>query len=292
MTGNSPTLTLNNGVEMPALGLGVLDAGADATAPAVTAALETGYRLIDTAAVYRNEQQVGQGIRDADVARDDVFVTTKLWLSDWGHDAALRGFETSATKLSLDVIDLYLLHFPNPTDWANTVASYRAAEQLLTDGRVRAIGVCNFKAEHLDALIREVDTVPAVNQIELHPFFAQPQMRATNAELGIVTQAWSPLGGVRVNYAPVPEDQQPLNNPALREIGARHGKTPAQVILRWHVQHGHIIFPMSMSRERMKQNFATFDFERAAEEMAAIDALDRGAQGRIGPKPDTFAWVP
>jgi len=284
MAATSPTITLNNGVALPALGLGVLAAGADETGPAVTAALNTGYRLIDTAAYYQNEEQVGEGIRAADVPRDDVFVTTKLWLADWGFDAALRGFDTSAAKLGLDVVDLYLLHFPNPADWANTIASYKAAEQLLADGRVRAIGVCNFKPEHLDALLAEVDTVPAVNQVELHPFFAQPDVRAKNAALGITTQAWSPIGGVRVNYAPVPDEQKPLNNPVLRQIGARHGKTPAQVILRWHLQNGVSAIPKSVRPERIAENFDVFDFELTADDMAAVDGLDTGVRG--GPDPD------
>ena len=240
--------------------------------------------MIDTAAFYQNEEQVGDGIKAANVARDDVFVTTKLWLTDWGYDAALRAFDASARKLGIDLVDLYLLHFPNPSDWANTIASYRAAEQLLADGRVRAIDVWNFKPEHLDALLSEVDTVPAVNQIELHPFFAQPAMRAKNAELGIITQAWSPIGGVRMNYAPVAEDQQPLNSPVLREIGDRHGKSTAQVILRWHLQHGISAIPKSVRPERIAENFDVFDFDLTADDMAAIDGLDTGERG--GPDPD------
>jgi len=284
MTATSPTLTLNNGVKMPALGLGVLAAGADATGPAVTTALNAGYRLIDTAAYYQNEEQVGQGIKAADVPRKDVFVTTKLWLSDWGHDKTLRAFDDSASKLGLDVVDLYLLHFPNPADFAGTIASYKAGEQLLADGRVRALGVCNFKPEHLDRLLAEGDTVPAVNQIELHPYFSQPDIRAKNAELGITTQAWSPIAGVRVNYAPVPDAQKPLNNSALREIAARHGKTPAQVILRWHLQHGLSAIPKSVHPKRIAENFDVFDFDLTDDDMAAIDSLDTGERG--GPDPD------
>src|SRR5215207_10823902 len=245
MTATSPTITLNTGVEMPALGLGVLEAGADATAPAVTTALNTGYRLIDTAAFYQNEEQVGDGIRAADVARDDVFVTTKLWLTDWGYDAALRAFDASARKLGIDVVDLYLLHFPNPSNWADTIASYRAAEQLLADGRVRAIGVCNFKPEHLDALLAEVGTVPAVDQIELHPFFAQPAMRAKDAELGIVTHQpgaardrRAPRQEHRAGHPPLASAARHLGDPEVRAPRADQGE-PRHLRLRPHRQrHG------------------------------------------------------
>jgi 2,5-diketo-D-gluconate reductase A len=283
MTATSPTITLNNGVAMPALGLGVLDAAGEDAARAVTTALNTGYRLVDTAAFYQNEQQVGDGIKAAGVARDDVFVTTKLWLSDWGYEPALRAFDVSSRNLGLDVVDLYLLHFPNPSNWANTVASYRAAEQLLADGRVRAIGVSNFKPEHLDALLAEVDTVPAVHQIELYPFFAQPAMRAKNAHHGIATQAWSPIGGIRVNWAPLPEDQRPLNNPVLRDISERHGKTTAQVVLRWHLQNGISAIPKSVRPERIKENFDVVDFALSTDDMTAIDGLDTGERGGPGP---------
>jgi len=284
MTATSPTLTLNNGVKMPALGLGVLAADADETAPAVAAAINSGYRLIDTAAYYQNEEQVGHGIKAADVPREDVFVTTKLWLSGWGHGATLRAFDDSARKLGLDTVDLYLLHFPNPADFAGTIASYKAGEQLLADGRIRALGVCNFKPEHLDRLLAEVDTVPAVNQIELHPFFAQPEVRAKNAKLGITTQAWSPLGGVRANYGNLPEDKKPLNSPTVAKIAASHGKSPAQVILRWHLQLGISAIPKSVRPGRITENFNVFDFTLTEAEMDAINALDTGERG--GPDPD------
>jgi diketogulonate reductase-like aldo/keto reductase len=284
MIATTPTITLNNGVELPALGLGVLYADADETAPAVTAALNTGYRLVDTAAFYQNEAQVGEGLKAAAVDRDDVFVTTKLWLSDWGYDAALRAFDASAAKLGLEVVDLYLLHFPNPSDWANTIASYRAAERLLGDGRVRAIGVSNFKPQRLDALLAEVDTVPAVNQVELHPYFAQRELRAKHAEFGIVTQAWSPIAGIRRYYADSAEGQRLLDNPQLAEIAQRHDKTTAQVVLRWHLQHGISAIPKSVRPERIEENFDVFDFELNADDMTAIDALDTGE--RSGPDPD------
>lgn len=192
MTELSPLLRLNNGVEMPALGFGAMNTDA----AAVTTALDVGYRLIDTAALYLNEREVGQGIREADVPRNEVFVITKLWLSDWGFDEALHAFDRSTGRLDVGALDLYLLHMPYPMDFGATVASYRAAERLLADGRVHAIGVSNFKPKHLDRLLAEVDVVPAVNQVELHPFFAQRDVRAKHSELGIVTQAWSPIGGV------------------------------------------------------------------------------------------------
>ena len=215
--------------------------------------------------------------------REDVFVTTKLWLFDWRHDKTLRAFDDSARKPGLDVVDLYLLHFPNPADFAGTIASYQAAEQLLADGRIRAFGVCNFKPEHLDRLLAEVDTVPAVNQIELHPFFSQPDMRARNAQLGITTQARSPLGGVRVNYGSVPDDQKPLNSTVLRKIAAGHGKSAAQVVLRWHLQLGIPAIPKSVRPGRIAENFNVFDFTLTEDEMVAIDALDAGE--RSGPDP-------
>ena len=276
------TITLNNGVQLPSLGLGVLQSeGGEATA-AVSTALTGGYRLIDTAAAYFNEREIGQGIRDSGVDRAEVFLTTKLWMTDYGFDSALRAFDTSAAKLGVDYLDLYLLHWPWPANFSQTVDAYRAGERLLADGRVRAIGVANFKPEHLRALVRETDVVPAVNQIELHPNFQQPEQLAVHRELGIVTQAWSPIGGV-YGWAGENGALPPLQNDTIRVIADAHGKTPAQVILRWHLQEGRSAIPKSVTPARIAENFAVFDFELTAADLTSIDALDTGVRGAIDP---------
>lgn len=280
-------MKLNNGVEMPALGLGVYLSPPEQTAGAVRSAIGSGYRLIDTAAAYGNEREVGEGIAGSRVNRDELFVTTKLWIADYGHDEALRAFDVSMGKLKLDYLDLYLLHWPAPSSWDRTVESFRAAKRLLDEGRVRAIGVCNFNAGHLRDLIRETGVVPAVNQVELHPLFNQAELRAVHAELGIVTQAWSPIGGVLVNH---PRDPQAVTRvlelPVMRRLAEKTGRTPAQVILRWHLQNGVAAIPKSVNPDRISSNFDIFDFELTPEDMAAIDALDTGA--RHGPDPDLF----
>jgi 2,5-diketo-D-gluconate reductase A len=212
-------LTLNNGVEMPALGLGVFQSSPEETVGAVETALGAGYRLIDTAAGYFNERQVGEGIRRSGVDRSEIFVTTKLWVSDYGYDAALHGFDTSMAKLGLDYLDLYLLHWPLPSDFDATVGAYKAAEKLLADGRVRAIGVCNFYPEHLDALAERTEIVPAVNQVELHPLFAQPGLQAADRERGVITQAWSPIGGINVYSEGADPSLNVLQNEAVTTIG-------------------------------------------------------------------------
>ncbi|MGO4782687.1 aldo/keto reductase [Cryobacterium sp. W22_MBD10_FK3] len=276
------TITLNNGVQLPSLGLGVLQSeGGEATA-AISSALTGGYRLIDTAAAYFNEREIGQGIRDSGADRAEVFLTTKLWMTDYGFDSALRAFDTSAAKLGVDYLDLYLLHWPLPANFSQTVAGYKAAERLLADGRVRAIGVANFKPEHLRALVRETDVVPAVNQIELHPNFQQPEQLAVHRELGIVTQAWSPIGGV-YGWAGENGALPPLQNDTIRVIADAHGKTPAQVILRWHLQEGRSAIPKSVTPARIAENFAVFDFELTAADLTSIDALDTGVRGAIDP---------
>jgi diketogulonate reductase-like aldo/keto reductase len=286
MAATSPSIALNNGVELPLLGLGVFQSPPDQTLAAVEAALRGGYRLIDTAAAYLNEAQVGEAIRRSGVARADVFVTTKLWISDYGHDRALHGFERSLRKLGLEYVDLYLLHQPVPTDFAGAVAAYRALEELLADQRVRAIGVSNFSAQHLDDLMRAATVVPAVNQVEVHPFFSQPQLRAEHARRGIVTQAWSPIGGV-TQYMPGSTSANPLEHPTIRELAERHRKTPAQVILRWHLERGVAAIPKSVRAERIAENLDVFDFALTPDEVASIDALDRGA--RSGPDPETLS---
>ena len=287
MTGTNPPLTLNNGVEMLALGLGVYQSGPEDTLRAVNAALTDGYRLIDTAAAYGNEEQVGQALRESGIDRSDVFVTTKLWISDYGFDEALHAYDRSLRKLGLDAVDLYLLHQPMPRQFERTVAAYKAAEQLLDEGRVRAIGVSNFSAELLDVLVGRTDVVPAVNQVEVHPYFPQEPLRATHERLGIVTQAWSPIGGV-MRYWGDDKDasDDPLRDPVLVEIGERYGKTPAQVALRWQLEHGHCAIPKSVHAGRIAENFDVFDFSLTADEVAAIDGLDTGRRG--GPDPEAI----
>lgn len=276
------TITLDNGAQIPALGLGVLQSeGGEATA-AVSTALQAGYRLIDTAAAYFNEREVGQGIRDSGVDRADVFLTTKLWMTDYGFDSALRAFDTSITKLGVDYLDLYLLHWPWPANWNDTVAAYRAAERLLADGRVRAIGVANFKHEHLRALLKVTDIVPVVNQIELHPNFPQPDEVALHRARGIHTQAWSPIGGV-YGWAGANGAVPPLQNATIQRIATAYEKTPAQVILRWHLQEGRSAVPKSVRPERIAENIDIFDFELSAEDLVAIDRLDTGRRGAVDP---------
>lgn len=284
MTSDPAKLTLSNGVDMPALGLGVYRSGPGDTLHAVSAALATGYRLIDTAAAYGNEAQVGAAIRRSGIDRHELFVTTKLWISDYGYDEALLGFERSMRKLGLDTLDLYLLHQPMPTEWERTVAAWKAASHLLTEGRTRAIGVSNFSPELLADLIDRTGVVPLVNQVELHPFFTQERLRAAHARLGIVTQAWSPIGGVMRYFTDNPDAaQSPLSHPLVTGLAAKHGRTPAQIVLRWHLEHGFCAIPKSVRAERIAENFDVFGFTLSADEMAALDALDTGV--RSGPNP-------
>ena len=284
----TPTITLNNGIEMPALGLGVFLAPAEQTADAVGTAVRHGYRLIDTAAAYLNERAVGEGIRGSGVPRNEIFVTTKLWPGQYGHDEALRGFEASLSRLGLDYLDLYLLHWPVPTDFARTVQAYQAMETLRADGRIRAIGVCNFLPHHLQRLQDETGLVPALNQIELNPFYTQSETRTANAERGIVTQAWAPIGGtyLRNRNAVTNGADTPLQHPLITELAGKYGKTPAQVVLRWHLDHGFSAIPKSVHAQRIVENFDVFDFALTAEEIAQIDALDTGV--RAGGNPETF----
>ena len=280
----TPALTLNNAVTMPALGLGVFQSPPEETTAAVETALRDGYRLIDTAAAYDNEREVGEGIRRSGVPRDEIFVSTKLWMSDYGYDAAQVGFEASLRRLGLDHVDLYLLHQPVPTHFEDTIGAYKAAETFLADGRARAIGVSNFSAEHLQRLIDRTDIVPAVNQVELHPYFTQPALRELHAELGITTQAWSPLGGVLVYVPGSDESRGPLTDPVITVLAATYGKTPAQVVLRWHLEHGFCAIPKSVKPHRIAENFDVFDFSLEAEEVAAIDAARQGRARRPGPR--------
>jgi diketogulonate reductase-like aldo/keto reductase len=275
-------LTLNNGVEMPALGLGVFQTPPDETRSAVEAALSAGYRHIDTAAAYGNERQVGEAVHSSGLDRSEVFLETKIWISDYGYDKTLHGFEKSARKLGVDQIDLLILHQALPSDFEATLEAYRALETLLGDGKVRAIGVSNFMVEHLTTLLDRATVVPAVNQIEVHPYFQQKEVQALGAEHGILTQAWSPLGGI--TFYRDGHHSSTLEDPVIGDIAKAHNKTPAQVMLRWHLQQGRSVIPKSTKPHRIAENIDVFDFELSAEELAAIDALDTGRRG--GPEPE------
>ncbi|WP_330301952.1 MULTISPECIES: aldo/keto reductase [unclassified Streptomyces] len=277
------TLTLNNGVEMPALGLGVFQTPPDETRAAVTAALELGYRHIDTAAAYGNEREVGQAIRASAVPRDDIFIETKIWISDYGYDETLHGFDKSAAKLGVDQIDLLILHQALPSDFDKTLAAYRALEQLLADGKVRAIGVSNFMVDHLTTLLDTTTVVPAVNQMEIHPYFQQRAVLDFDDEHGILNQAWSPIGGITF-YPGYGEDRRSvLEDPAVTAIAEAHGKSPAQVLLRWGIQQGRSVIPKSTKRHRIAENIDVFDFALTTDELKALDALETGRRG--GPEP-------
>ncbi|APO71174.1 aldo/keto reductase protein (plasmid) [Rhizobium gallicum] len=285
MTSNTQKTTLSNGVDMPLLGLGVYRSSPEDTVQAVSTALATGYRLIDTAAAYRNEEQVGEAMRQSAVDRADVFVITKLWISDYGYDETLRGFDRSMRKLGLNGIDLYLLHQPMPNEWERTVSSWKALARLFDEGRTRAVGVSNFNSELLADLIDRTGFVPHVNQVELHPFFTQEDLRATHQRLRIATQAWSPIGGVMRYVSDHPEAApSPLSHTTVADLAEKHGKTPAQIILRWHLQHGFSAIPKSVRAARITENIDVFDFVLSVDEMAAIDALGTGV--RSGPNPD------
>ncbi|MDP9695638.1 UNVERIFIED_ORG: diketogulonate reductase-like aldo/keto reductase [Arthrobacter globiformis] len=279
-----PELTLNNGITMPALGLGVFQSPPEQTTAAVEAALAAGYRHIDTAAAYGNEREVGEGIRRSGVDRADVFIETKVWVSDYGYDETLHAWEKAVAKLGVDYLDLLILHQPAPDRFEETIAAYKALETLLADGRVRAIGVSNFMPHHLEQLLAATDVVPAVNQIELHPYFTQRDVQAADAENGILTQAWSPIGGITF-YPGWGEDRRNvMEDRTIAAIGQAHGKSPAQVMLRWHLQQGRSAIPKSTNPARIAENFDVFDFGLSAEELASIDALDAGV--RNGPDPD------
>ena len=278
------TITLNNGVTMPTLGFGVFQTPADETATAVAEALRVGYRHIDTAAAYGNERGVGDAVRDSALARDQVFLETKLWISDYSYDTALHSFEKSAGKLGVDRIDLLLLHQPLTSRFDLTLDAYRALEKLYADGKVRAIGVSNFMPEVLTELLEKTEIVPAVNQIEVHPYFQQPELQTLHAEHGILTQAWSPIGGVTIYGA---GQRSTLENETIGQIAAEHGKSPAQVMLRWHLQQGRSAIPKSVRPTRIAENFDVFDFELTSDELDAIDALDTGV--RSGPEPSSIS---
>ncbi|MFJ8076323.1 aldo/keto reductase [Streptomyces sp. NPDC096176] len=271
---NIPTVTLNNGLEIPQLGFGVFQVDDEQTTDAVLSALEAGYRSIDTAAIYGNEAGVGRALAASGVDREDLFVTTKLWNADQGHDSTLAAFDDSLTKLGLDHVDMYLIHWPTPARDLY-LDTWRALEKLLADGRTRAIGVSNFQPAHLERLLDHSGIVPVVNQIELHPYLQQAPLRAFHAEHGIATEAWSPLAQGAL-----------LQDPVLAGIAQRHGRTPAQVVLRWHVQLGNVVIPKSVTPSRIRENVDVFGFTLTADDMDALAGLDRGT--RTGPDPDTL----
>jgi diketogulonate reductase-like aldo/keto reductase len=277
-------LTLNNGAKMPALGFGVFQTPAEETRAAVGAALSVGYRHIDTAAAYGNERQVGEAVHASKLDRSEVFLETKIWISDYGYDQTLHGFEKSAAKLGMEQIDLLILHQAVPSEFERTLEAYRALEALLADGKVRAIGVSNFMVEHLTSLLERAQVVPAVNQIEFHPYFAQREVQAFAAAHGILTQAWSPIGGI--TFYRDGKHGSTLEDPVIGEIAKAHDKSPAQVMLRWHLQEGRSVIPKSIHPTRIAENFDVFDFELTPAELKAIDGLDTGQRG--GPEPSAI----
>jgi 2,5-diketo-D-gluconate reductase A len=277
-----PNITLNDGNTIPQLGFGVFLIEPADTAKAVSEALEIGYRHIDTAEMYGNEKEVGEAIRASGLDRGEVFVTSKL--SNAFHEPrdAREAFGATLSKLGFDYVDLFLIHWPLPTLYeGDFVSTWKTLEEFHRDGRARSIGVSNFQIEHLKRLAAETDIVPAVNQIEAHPYFANDAVREYGREHGIATEAWSPIAQGKV-----------LDDPTIARIAEEAGKTPAQVVLRWHIQRGDIVFPKSVTPSRMKENFELFDFELESGDIDAITALDRGEDGRTGPNPDTFAYVP
>jgi 2,5-diketo-D-gluconate reductase A len=274
-----PTITLNNGVEIPQLGFGVYQVPPEDTRKATLTALEVGYRHIDTAEMYGNEKGVGEAVRDSGLDRSEVFVTSKLNNGFHAHADALKAFDQSLADLGFDHLDLFLVHWPLPGIDVDFVETWKAMEEIYHSGRARAIGVSNFTQHHLGRLFAETEVRPAVNQIEVHPYLAQDDLRAFGAEHEIATEAWSPIAQGKV-----------LDDPTVLRVAERTGRTPAQVTLRWHVQRGDIVFPKSVTRSRVEENFALFDFELSEDDMREISGLDRNQ--RIGPDPDTFNYIP
>jgi 2,5-diketo-D-gluconate reductase A len=277
-----PDLSLNDGNTIPQLGFGVFQVPPADTAKVTLAAFEAGYRHIDTAQMYQNEKGVGDALRSSGLAREDVYVTTKLNNGFHRPDDARRAFDQSLAYLGTDHVDLFLIHWPLPTRYdGDFVSTWKTLIEFKNDGRARSIGVSNFQVAHLERLAAETDVVPAVNQIEVHPYFGNEEVRAADEKAGILTEAWSPIAQGAV-----------LDDPVITAIAERLGRTPSQVTLRWHVQRGDIVFPKTTSPERMRENAAIFDFELSAEDHAAITALSRGEDGRRGPNPDVFDWIP
>jgi 2,5-diketo-D-gluconate reductase A len=273
-----PAITLNDGATIPQLGFGTYKIGPAQTASAVRTALAAGYRHIDTAQMYRNEQGVGRAIRETGIDRAEVFVTSKLNNGFHRPDDARRAFDDTLTALGSEYVDLFLIHWPLPTRYdGDFVSTWQTLAEFKRDGRARSIGVSNFQVSHLQRLARETDTTPAVNQIEVHPYFGNDEVRDYGREHGIVTQAWAPLARGTV-----------AGDPDVKRIAAAAGRSPAQVVLRWHIQRGDVVFPKSVTPQRVNENFALFDFELSDTDMAALTALDKGEAGRTGPNPDQF----
>lgn len=280
-------ITLNNGIEMPALGFGVFQTPQDQTRAAVAEALKVGYRLIDTAAAYGNEREVGEAIKESGLERSEVFIETKLWISDYGFDESLHAFDKAVGKLGVDYIDLLLLHQPLTSEFDKTIGAYKALEKLLADGKVRAIGISNFMPDVLAQLLERTDVVPAVNQVEVHPYFSQPDVQKADADHGILTQAWSPICGITSYYGG--DGGSTFDDPVIGEIAAAHGKTPAQVMLRWHLQQGRSAIPKSVKPARIAENFDVFDFALSDDDLACLDGLDTGTRRGPEPSPITLA---
>jgi 2,5-diketo-D-gluconate reductase A len=277
-----PTIELNDGTTIPQIGFGVFQIDPAETAEATSRALEIGYRHIDTAEMYGNEREVGEAIRASGLDRDDVYVTSKLNNGYHRPDDARRAFEGTLSALGVDAVDLFLIHWPLPTLYdGDYVSTWKVLEEFKADGRARSIGVSNFEVAHLERLAAEADVVPAVNQIELHPYFLNEEVRAYGEAHGIATEAWSPIAQGDV-----------LDDPVITGIAGRLDRTPAQVVLRWHIQRESIVFPKSVTPERIRENFELFDFELEPGDMDQIDGLDRGERGRRGPHPDRFAYIP
>jgi 2,5-diketo-D-gluconate reductase A len=277
-----PAIKLNTGAQIPQLGFGVFQIPPEGTAEAVRTALDIGYRHIDTAEMYGNEKEVGQGVRDAGLDRADIFITSKLNNGFHRPDDARRAFDGTLSALESDYVDLFLIHWPLPTLYdGDFVSTWNVLEEFAADGRARNIGVSNFQIAHLERLAKECSTVPAANQIEVHPYFTNDEVRAYDTEHGIATEAWSPIAQGKV-----------LDDPVITRIADAIGRSPAQVVLRWHIQRGDIVFPKSVTPDRMKENFALFDFELDSSDMDAITGLDKGEAGRTGPNPDTFDYIP
>jgi 2,5-diketo-D-gluconate reductase A len=277
-----PNIELNDGQSIPQLGFGVFQIHPRDTAQAVSEALEVGYRHIDTAEMYGNEREVGEAVRDSGLDRGEVYVTSKLNNGFHRPDDARRAFDRTLTELGFDYVDLFLIHWPLPTLYdGDFVSTWRTLEEFRQDGRARSIGLSNFQVEHMERLAAETDTVPAANQIELHPYLLNEEVRAYDEAHGIATEAWSPIAKGEV-----------LDDPVVTEVAERVGRTPAQVVLRWHIQRGNIVFPKSVTPERIRENFEIFDFELEPGDIEKIALLDRGEAGRTGPNPDKFAYVP
>ena len=277
-----PPITLNDTTTIPQLGFGVFQVPPEETAATVLTAFEVGYRHLDTAQMYRNEAGVGEAIASAGIPRDELYITTKLNNSNHRPDDVRRSFEESRALLGLEQVDLFLIHWPLPTQYdGDFVSTWQAVSALVTDGAVKSVGVSNFQPDHLDRIIDETGVIPAVNQIEVHPYFTNEAAREASHRHGIKVESWSPIAQGKV-----------LGDPVLAEIAAAHGRTTSQVTLRWHIERGDIVFPKSMHEQRMRENFEIFDFSLAADEVSAISALDRGENGRTGPHPDVFDWIP